>query len=217
MQALREDFSAKQVKLNLEVKDKIRAMGNSVLLIQAVNYLDSDSDFAFVDSVAYVVESDVAESRIKKEFIERIEKLRKLAIGSQAPEIELPDPDGNPLRLSSFRGKYVLIDFWAAWCGPCRREMPNVVRMYQKYGGGNFEIFGVSLDRRKEDWLKAIQDDGLKWPQVSDLQYFNSEAARDYNIDAIPATYLIDREGKIIDKNLRGKALEDKLAEIFGS
>jgi peroxiredoxin len=192
-------------------------MGTSLALIQAVNFLDMDTDFPFIDSVALVVEEKIPDYRIKNEFIARIEGLRKLSPGAIAPEIELPDQHGNLLSLSSLRGKYVLIDFWAAWCGPCRRENPNVVKLYNKYKGPDFEIFGVSLDRKKEDWIQAIQDDGLMWKHVSDLQYFNSEAARDYSIDAIPATYLIDKEGKIIGKNLRGKSLEDKLAELFGS
>jgi peroxiredoxin len=109
-----------------------------------------------------------------------------------------------------------MIDFWAAWCRPCRLENPNVVRMYQAYNNRGFEVLGVSLDRTKEAWLKAIADDGLTWTQISDLKYFESEAARTYQINAIPATYLIDPDGNIIAKNLRGAELEAKLQEIFG-
>ena len=108
-----------------------------------------------------------------------------------------------------------MIDFWAAWCRPCRVENPNVVALYKKYNSKGFEVFGVSLDRKKEDWVKAIEMDGLSWTHVSDLQYFNSAAARLYNIQAIPATYLLDKEGKIIAKNLRGIALRKKLEELF--
>ena len=217
MKALQQQFADRQAQLNLDIKRQIRSMGGSLALIEAVTYLDADNDFPFVDSVANVVDAKIPDYQIKREFIDKIKKLRGLAIGSTAPEIELPDPSGNIVKLSSLRGKYVLIDFWAAWCGPCRREIPNVVKMYNKYGGKDFEILGVSLDRSREDWLKAIQDEGMTWKQVSDLKYFNSRAAEDYHIEAIPATYLIDKDGKIISKNLRGKTLEDKLAELFGS
>jgi peroxiredoxin len=217
MNELRTQFAQKQAEHNGVIKQKIRAMGKSIALIQAVNYLDMDNDFLFIDSVARIVDAGFPDYKIKQDFMNKIEQQRSVAIGSNAPEIELPDTDGNIFRLSSLRGKFVLVDFWAAWCGPCRQEMPNVVRMYQKYSGKDFEILGVSLDRKKEDWIKAIKDDGMTWHQVSDLQYFNSKAARDYNINAIPATYLIDKTGKIIGKNLRGKSLEEKLAEIFGS
>ncbi len=217
MTDLQKEYAGKQVELNKLEKQKIRDMGTSLALLQAVNYLDIDNDFDFVDSVAKVIDKNIPDYKIKKDFIDKINQIRNLSVGSMAPEIALPDPDGNIVKLSSLRGKYVLIDFWAAWCGPCRREIPNVVKMYQKYGGKDFEILGVSLDRKKEDWVKAIKDDGMKWKQVSDLKYFNSQAAKDYNINAIPATYLIDKSGKIIDKNLRGEALDDKLAQLFGS
>ena len=190
-------------------------MGTSLALLQAVNFIDKDQEFPFIDSVAQIIKTEIPDYRIKREFMEEIEKLRRLAVGSPAPEITLPDPEGNIVKLSSLKGSYVLIDFWAAWCGPCRKENPNVVRLYDKYRDKGFEIYGVSLDREKEDWIKAIRDDGLTWTQVSDLKYFQSEAARDYNVNAIPATFLLDKEGHIIGKNLRGKMLEDKLAELF--
>jgi peroxiredoxin len=217
MTDLQAQYAAKQVQLTSLVKQKIRQMGTSLALLEAVNYLDMDQNFNFIDSVANVIDKNIPDYKIKRDFMAKIQQLRNLAVGATAPEIELPDPDGNLVKLSSLRGKYVLIDFWAAWCGPCRKEMPNVVKVYQKYGGKDFEVLGVSLDRKKEDWVKAIKDDGMTWKQVSDLKYFNSKAARDYNINAIPATYLIDKDGKIIDKNLRGQALDDKLAELFGS
>lgn len=136
--------------------------------------------------------------------------------GADAPDIVLPDPEGNEIALSSLRGKYVLIDFWASWCKPCRIENPNVVKMYSKYSKDNFEIFGVSLDQKKENWIKAIKDDKLTWPQVSDLKYWNSAGAKLYNVTSIPHTVLVGPDGKIVATNLRGPSLESKLAELFG-
>ncbi len=138
-------------------------------------------------------------------------------VGSSAPEITLPDPNGTPIKLSSFRGKFVLVDFWASWCKPCRQENPNVVKAYNMFKGKNFAIFGVSLDRpgQKDDWTKAIMQDNLTWTHVSDLMYWNSPVVPLYNISGIPYNVLIDPEGKIIGEKLFGEALEEKLAEVL--
>jgi len=204
-----KEFSRKMKKL-------IWSMDNSVSAIFALNYLDEENQFPFFDSLATRFQSDLPDSRFTKELTTRVDNMRALAIGAMAPEINLPGPNGEQLPLSSLRGKYVLIDFWAAWCKPCRQENPNVLASYNKYKDKGFEILGVSLDRTKDAWLKAIEEDGLVWKHVSDLKYFNSEAAAIYQINAIPATYLIDPDGKIIAKNLRGESLERKLEEIFG-
>ncbi len=136
--------------------------------------------------------------------------------GQPAPDIALPGPDGQTYRLSSLRGKWVLIDFWASWCRPCRMENPNVVRLYQKYHPNGFEIFGVSLDYQRDAWLQAIRQDNLGWIHVSDLKGWQSAAAQLYRINSIPATVLIDPEGRIAAKGLRGTTLEAKLREIYG-
>lgn len=136
-------------------------------------------------------------------------------VGSIAPEIILPTPTGKELALSSLRGKYVLLDFWAAWCGPCRRENPTLVQNYKKYYRKGFTIYQVSLDNNKEHWTKAIRKDKLKWYHVSDLKHWKSEAAKLYNVRTIPTNFLINPEGEIIATNLRGKRLEEKLKEIF--
>ncbi|MBS0000680.1 MAG: redoxin domain-containing protein [Cyclobacteriaceae bacterium] len=216
VEKIQQEYQALLTAVNEKIKDKIRGMGTSVAVLQAINYLDKEQEFQFIDSVALEIDKNMPDYQIKKDFLMEIEDLRKLAVGSVAPEIELPNPEGEMVKLSSLRGNFVLIDFWAAWCGPCRKENPNVVRMYNQYNEKGFEVFGVSLDRQREDWVEAIKNDGLIWTHVSDLKYFNSEAAKIYNINAIPATYLIDQDGKIIGKNLRGKSLEDKLKEIFG-
>jgi peroxiredoxin len=138
------------------------------------------------------------------------------SVGALAPDLAFENPEGKILKLSDLRGKVVLLDFWAAWCRPCRMENPNVVSMYKKYNSKGFEVFSVSLDRDKASWVKAIQDDGLIWPNhVSDLKQWQSQAAKIYGVSSIPSTFLIDKEGKIIAKNLRGAALENALKELF--
>ena len=215
MEDLQLQYMNKQKEINNLVKDKVREMGNSLTALLVTQELDPNEDFSFMDEIAQKFEKSLPNSFFTRQLVERVNVLRKLAIGQVAPDITLENPDGKMVSLSSLRGNYVMIDFWAAWCRPCREENPNVVALYKKYNSKGFEVFGVSLDRKKEDWLRAIEKDGLSWTHVSDLQYFNSAAAQLYNIQAIPATYLLDKEGKIIAKNLRGIALRKKLEELF--
>jgi len=153
-----------------------------------------------------------------KHFAELLPHLKAVSLGAIAPEFAEPDTAGKMVSLSSFRGKYVLVDFWASWCGPCRAENPNVVKAFNRYKGQNFTIVGVSLDSKdgRARWLAAIHKDGLPWTQVSALNYWDDPAAALYAVKAIPQNFLLDPNGKIIAKNLRGDDLENKLEELFG-
>lgn len=146
----------------------------------------------------------------------KIQAMQRLAEGAEAPDFTEANPDGKNISLSDFRGQVVMLDFWASWCRPCRMENPNVVKAYNKYHKSGFEILGISLDKTKDKWVAAIAQDGLTWPHVSDLGGWGSKPAALYGVSSIPATFLLDREGKIMARNLRGPALESKLQEIFG-
>lgn len=141
--------------------------------------------------------------------------LTNIKIGQEAPNFSLPDPSGKKISLSSFRGKYVLVDFWASWCKPCRMENPNVVNAYNAYKNKNFTVVGVSLDKKKEAWLDAIKTDGLTWDHVSDLQFWESAVVPLYGISSIPTNMLLDPQGKVVATGLRGEALEAKLQELL--
>ncbi|MBC8033419.1 MAG: AhpC/TSA family protein [Chitinophagaceae bacterium] len=152
-----------------------------------------------------------------KEFASLMNSQRLTAIGAMAPDFTQNDVNDKPVKLSDFKGKYVLLDFWASWCGPCRNENPNVVKAYNDFKAKNFTVLGVSLDQpgKKDSWLAAIQKDGLTWTHVSDLKFWDNEVAKLYGIRGIPQNYLLDPTGKIVGKNLRGEDLIKKLSEVI--
>jgi peroxiredoxin len=172
----------------------------------------SEYYIGFRDQVARM-EQQAQAMKAQEQQSARLDNL--IPVGSEAPDFTQPTPDGKSLSLSSLRGNVVLIDFWASWCKPCRMENPNVKRVYDQYKSKGFEIIGVSLDRDKGAWTGAIAQDGLPWKHVSDLGFWNNAAAQQYGVSSIPYTVLVDKDGKVLGKNLRGPALEEKLAEVF--
>lgn len=162
-----------------------------------------------------LLDQSLAQNGYVKELKTLVAVLDGLAVGKKAPDFSGTDPSGKTLKLSDNLKGYTLLDFWASWCGPCRKENPNVVAAFQQYKDKGFSVFGVSLDKNKESWVQGITDDHLNWPQVSELVYWKSEIAKLYGIRAIPGNYLIDSKGIIVAKNLRGEKLQAKLKELL--
>ena len=180
-----------------------------------LRYLTDRLSVAAIDSIRTEFTEEVQNSLYGKELTAHLEKLQSLEPGQPAPDFILNDPEGNPRSLASFKGNYLLVDFWASWCGPCREENPNLVRIKDKYEDKGFEILSVSLDTKKDAWLEAVENDEMDWAHVSDLQGWKSSAGQLYGVNSIPHTLLLDKEGRIIAKDLRGEDLEKKLDLIF--
>ncbi|RYE18987.1 MAG: AhpC/TSA family protein [Sphingobacteriaceae bacterium] len=215
---LAEQFTALQTEQKAVIKTFIQQNKASLVSLDALRVFGGpspsyDEVMPLFNSLAAAVQS----TSNGQDYKAAIEKLKATSVGAIAPDFTQNDPAGKPISLSSFKGKYVLLDFWASWCGPCRQENPNVVKAYNQYKNKNFTILSVSLDRpnAKDAWLQAIKDDGLTWNHVSDLQFWNNQVAKLYSIQSIPGNFLIDPTGKIVAKDLRGEELEQKLAQLL--
>jgi len=191
--------------------------GNYFSLLALQEVASYDDNVGTTEPMFLRLSSSLKQTAIGQKLEKDIELAKKLGIGQPALDFVQMTPEGKEMKLSDFKGKYLLLDFWASWCGPCRAENPNLVKAYQKFKGPKFEILGVSLDKpgKKDNWIKAIEQDGLTWPQVSDLNGWQNQAAQLYGIQAIPQNYLISPEGKIVGINLKGIKLIEKLEELL--
>jgi len=211
--------------LNASANDKIygtyvKKNPNSLLAMYALkNWAGYEIDPDKIEPVFNSLPDAVRKSAAGKDMQEKIAIAKKTSVGQMALDFAQADTAGKPVALHSLKGKYLLVDFWASWCGPCRAENPHLVATFNKYKEKGFQVLGVSLDKPegKERWLQAIRDDGLAWTQVSDLQFWNNAVAKQYGIQAIPQNFLLDPSGKIIAKNLTGEALNKKLATIYSN
>lgn len=211
-----EELYGELIELQRKYSEKIKAeidnMGANIAALQAVSYLNPDEDFPYIENLAQQLNEAYPENEDVASFAQQVADMKALAKGSVAPGFTLSTPQGEEVSLSSYQGNYVLVDFWAAWCKPCRMENPNLVEMYQAYKDQGFEILGISLDQNDEPWIEAIEKDELIWTQVRDV---DNEVAETYQVQAIPANYLLNESGEIVAKNLRGNSLRQKLEEIY--
>jgi thiol-disulfide isomerase/thioredoxin len=210
------EYNAIMENMKVYTKNYVKK-NNSSVVAAYITYmqLSTQLEGAELDSIVSKFPPQISKSEYVIKLKEIVESLKRTAIGVVAPDFTMNDPEGKPIQLSSLRGKVVLIDFWASWCGPCKKENPELVKLYQKYHGKGFEILGVSLDKSKDDWVKAIKDDQLTWLHVSDLQFWQNAAARLYAINGIPLSFLLDKDGKIVAKGLTPDQIAEKLDKIL--
>ncbi len=212
--------SATKIRYNKMLKAFADTTKNEPNAILAARMLSAQEEMAYMESFDKALDKRFPGTEMTKDYHSFLALTKEnlpasTEPGAKAPELKLDDVGGKQVALSSFKGKYVLVDFWASWCGPCRAENPVVLGAYNKYKERNFTILGVSLDNNKENWIKAIVKDGLPWQQVSDLKGWSSTAAAKYGVRSIPANFLVGPDGVILAKNLRGPQLEEKLEEVL--
>jgi peroxiredoxin len=214
--ALRKQYEQTVADINRRTDDYIRRFDQSVVAPFVILVMSQlTEDLSIMEGRFTLLKTSAKESFYGQMVAKTLSDAKAGAIGAQAIDFTQNDPDGKPVTLASFRGKYVLIDFWASWCRPCRDENPNVVAAFEKFKSKNFTVLGVSLDRSKEPWVKAISDDRLTWTHVSDLKFWSNEVAQLYRISSIPQNLLVGPDGKIIAKNLRGPELHRQLAALI--
>lgn len=213
--ALMTDYQNESKKFNFKIKDLIKSNPKNIVSVYATEFLDKEKEISFLDSLAADFKSQNSTSDYILSFITNTEKMSSNAVGSKARDFSLNTPDGNKISLSDYKGKYTLIDFWASWCGPCRKENPALVKVFQKYKNKNFDILGVSLDDDLVKWKNAITADKLDWKHVSDLKGWDNEVAVMYGVESIPQSFLIDTEGKIIAKSIRSEELDTILEKLL--
>ncbi|WP_295118404.1 TlpA disulfide reductase family protein [uncultured Chitinophaga sp.] len=216
MKKLEAKFEELDGKRSATLRAYLKQNPHTSIGIYVINNLAGyDINIPEIEPIFNNLSDEVKQSPSGEAFAKRLDIAKKTTVGQPSIDFSQNTPEGTPVSLSSFRGKYVLVDFWASWCGPCRAENPNVVKAFNQYKDKNFTVFGVSLDDSKDKWIKAIEKDQLTWSQVSDLKGWGNAVAKLYGIRAIPQNYLVNPEGRIIGKNLRGEALERKLEELM--
>jgi peroxiredoxin len=217
MKEIENSIEAFEAKQKQEIMDYVKVNASSFVAPYVAMRHSYQFNLQELEEIMAAFDGKVKESSFAKMLADRVNVLQSVEEGKVAPDFTMNDPNGNPVALSQLRGKVVLVDFWASWCGPCRKENPNVVAAYNEFKDKGFDILGVSFDKDKVSWEKAIEADKLTWTHVSDLQYWNNAAGKKYGIMSIPANVLLDKDGKIIAKNLRGEDLRKKLAEVFAA
>lgn len=216
LDSLNKIFDAFEKKQQDYIKNYVHNHPSSYIgAFEVYRNFSYNPDAVVLENICNMFDTSIQYSYYGKKIKNTLEIAKKTAIGQGAPEFAQNNIDGKPVALSSFKGKYVLVDFWASWCGPCRAENPNVVKAFQKFHAKGFDILGVSLDEHKDKWAEAIKKDKLNWAQVSDLKGWKNSVAELYGVAGIPMNFLIDKNGKIIAKGLRGDDLEKKLAELL--